>query len=225
MLSIPDCYYLMHIVIEYRFYSYRFFLSPLNYIQYMHYIKIWLLLCVFNNRTVITWRDTEPGHYSAFSIIERLLLVRVSLMWFCSYTFRVILFQDFNLILIDVFLSHGIGERQWSTFVSSFLEWNQKPCITLHSQTPFARGIVGCHYDNIPCHYCLYFNTVIQNQLGRNDCCVVDCFPVPYDNWEQDGAHRLDTLGRVDSSWGASTLGRYDCGAHRPDTIPNVHGR
>ena len=30
MLSILDCYYLMHIVIEYRFYSYRFFLSPLN---------------------------------------------------------------------------------------------------------------------------------------------------------------------------------------------------
>ena len=73
----------------------------------------------------------------------------------------------------------------------------------------------------MPCHYCLYFNTVIQDQLGRNDC-VVDCFPVPYDNWEQDGAHRLDTLGRVDAAWGASTLGRYDFGAHRPDTVLRI---
>ena len=139
-------------------------------------------------------------------------------MWFCSYTSRVILFQDFNLILIDVFFSHGNGERQWSTFVSSFLEWNQKPCITFHSQTPFARGIVGCHYDNIPCHYCLYFNTVIQDQLGRNDCCVVDCFPVPYIYMITE-----NRMGRIDSThwgastelgarrlWGATTLGRID---------------
>ena len=98
--------------------------------------------------------------------------------------------------------SHGIGERQWSTFVSSFLQWNQKPCITLYSQTTFARGIVGCYYDNIPCHYCLCFNTVSQDQLGRNDCCVVDCFPgwgASTTHWgasTQLGARRL---------WGAST--------------------
>ena len=59
---------------------------------------------------------------------------------------------------------------------------------------------------------------VLYLEAHRNDCCVVDCFPVPYDNCEQDGAHRLNTLGRVDSAWGASTLGRYDFGAHRPDT-------
>ena len=61
--------------------------------------------------------------------------------------------------------------------------------------------------------------------LGRNDCCVVDCFPVAYGSWEQDGAQHIGarrlSLGRVDSGalrlWGASTeyrftrrnLGRY----------------
>ena len=57
-----------------------------------------------------------------------------------------------------------------------------------------------------------------MQRLGRNDCCVVDCFPVPCGSWEQDGVHRLNTLGRVDSGWGASTLGCYDLGPLRPDT-------
>ena len=66
----------------------------------------------------------------------------------------------------------------------------------------------------------LWLELIHGHNNNNNDCCVVDCFPVPYiyDNWEQDGAHRLDTLGRVDWAWGASTLGRYDFGAHRPDT-------
>ena len=52
-----------------------------------------------------------------------------------------------------------------------------------------------------------------MQRLGRNDCCVVDCFPVPCGSWEQHGAHRLSTLGRVDSAWGTSTLGHSDFGA------------
>ena len=57
-----------------------------------------------------------------------------------------------------------------------------------------------------------------MQRLGRNDCCVVDCFQVPCGSWEQDGAHRLSTLGHVDSAWGTSTLGCYDFGALRLGT-------
>ena len=56
--------------------------------------------------------------------------------------------------------------------------------------------------------YCLCFNTVSQDQLGRNDCCVVDCFPGWGASTRHIGARRL-SLGRVDSGalrvWGAST--------------------
>ena len=54
MLSMPDCYYLMHIVIEYRFHSYRFF--------FYRFDRLF-------NRCIIS----KYNCYSAFSIIERLL--------------------------------------------------------------------------------------------------------------------------------------------------------
>ena len=57
-----------------------------------------------------------------------------------------------------------------------------------------------------------------MQQLGRNDCCAVDCFPVPYGSCEPGGVHGLNTLGRVDSAWGKSTLGRYAFGTLQPET-------